>query len=139
MKSSTCVRLSTLLGILAMALLACAVGGCRVPVPKDVTRSTLRIQDGTNLIEISHPKDTMIDELDLDPATKTLRVRGYKSMANAAAVDATRAQAEANARAQTEAFHLLYNAGAAFGRSQGVPLPAIPPPSMAGTNPAASR
>lgn len=82
----------------------------------------VRIQAGTNVVEIRQPKDTTIDRLTFDPVHGTLKLEGYASAGNAAAIATARAQAEAQERLATRAFELGGQIGATVARAYGIPL-----------------
>lgn len=52
----------------------------------------------THTITVAQPKDTVINKLELDPATGQLTLEGYSATANAAAITATEAQIQAKAQ-----------------------------------------
>lgn len=119
---------------LFLCLILFGAAGCRSPRAEDVVRSTLHFQSGTNVIDVSHPKDTKIRRLRYSPTTQEVEVEGYESMANAAAVEATVKQAESQARIVESAMgfgrDLLARGAAAYGLP--VPQPSAPPAAMVG-------
>jgi hypothetical protein len=95
-----------------LALVA-AVAGCSSP--SKVARATIKIQCGANVVEVEQPKDTIIDSMEFSPDTGVLKMYGYQSTANAAAVEASRAQAAAQAETMKlflTAMQALANRGA---------------------------
>ncbi len=105
------------LGLLVVAILG---GGC-ASAGKAVT-ANIRLQCGTNSVTVSQPKDTIIDRMEFDPATGRLILYGYQSTANAAAVEAMRAQAEMQRQTMAQGLAMIQNLGAMAAQSQGVPI-----------------
>lgn len=120
------MRTLRFIGILwLLAVLACvaaAVTGCAGM--GGLVTARVRIQSGTNVVEIRQPKDTTIDSLTFDPVRGVLRLEGYASAANAEAIAAARAQAEAQERLFRRALELGGQLGATAARAYGIPIPA---------------
>lgn len=94
------------------------VAGCRAPV-RDVVRSEVTIQMGTNIVRIEQPKDTTVERLQWNG----LVLEGYTSTANAAAISAAKAQAEAQAAALAGMARTFGDAVRVMGAVYGVRLP----------------
>lgn len=105
------------LGLLVIAIFG---GGC-ASAGKAVT-ANIRLQCGTNSVTVSQPKDTIIERLEFDPTTGRLILYGYQSTANAAAVEAMRAQAEMQRQTMAQGIAMIQNLGAMAAQSQGVPI-----------------
>jgi hypothetical protein len=88
-----------LFGLVALAL---SQTGCRSIAR--LTSARIEIVSGTNRLSVIQPKDTVFKKLEFNPATGAIEVSGYSSAANAAAVEAQRAQSEAIANAITQTF-----------------------------------
>jgi len=105
-------------GVLAALVLAgLAPTGCagKMTKPSEVTESAFEYSIGTNRLVLRQPKDVEFDILEAkSPDGSTLRLSGYKSTANAAAIAAVRAQAEAQketARAGYEFGERMFEKG----------------------------
>lgn len=117
-------------GIFALAiifaLLAMATG-CASPRPVVVT--DIVIQRGTNVVRIANPKDTTIKRLQWEG----LVLEGYQSTVSAAAVDAARAQSEAQAVFGSGLLRMTETAMRGMAASKGITIPpnqAEPPAGM---------
>ena len=108
--------MKTFSAILSLILLA----GCASP--KDVTQAKLLFQHGTNTISITQPKDLVIDGMEFDPASGKLRLTGYRSTANADAVEASKVQLQSQWAAIAQFVTLMQMGAAAFGKSQGIDM-----------------
>lgn len=132
------------LGLLVLAILG---GGC-ASAGKAVT-ANIRLQCGTNSVTVSQPKDTIIERLEFDPTTGRLVLYGYQSTANAAAVEAMRAQAEMQRQTMAQGIRMIESLAERAAQSQGVPIaprsapapaapvltaPAAAPPTSAAAN-----
>lgn len=77
----------TLIGlVLAIGLVGCTT-------PGELTRAKVGIVDGKKSIRLESHKDTVIDEFERSP-DGTIKIRGYKSVANQGAIEASTAQAQ---------------------------------------------
>ncbi len=96
-------------GIIALIAIV-AIAGCASP--KDVTTAKLRFSAGTNeIFSIDQPKDTMFTRAEYrKPDGTTLIIEGYQSTGNAAAIEAVRSQAKAQADVSIRAMELIKDA-----------------------------
>lgn len=106
---------SACLILLAAALAA----GCASP--SKVTRASIEIQCGTNRVQVMQPKDTIIDRMEFDPRTGRLVLYGYQSTANAGAIEASKAQAAAQAAVWQAGFSTLQSIADKAAAAQGIP------------------
>lgn len=120
--------------ILVFIVTVLLLSGCASVAP--VVTAQVEIRSGTNSVVVSQPKDTTIEELEWDPKSGHLVLRGYRSSSKVEAI----AAAEASAKAQAEgwasmarAFELGAEAAAA---SQGVRVPDRQPTPRSASPPA---
>lgn len=83
-------------------LLLAVTSGCAVfkpaPRPAEVVTSDFHWRNGTNEVAMSQPKDTQFDRFVAHfPDGASIELEGYKSTANAAAIEAIRSANEAQA------------------------------------------
>lgn len=120
--------------LVALSALILAVG-CRSVTPQVVT-GHVRIQAGSNVVDISQPKDTRIAGLEFEPATGLLVLKGYESTANAAAITAAESEAKARTDMMTAMMGMIQSMAVLAAKTAApVPLPAsavVTPP--AGSN-----
>lgn len=116
---STATGLFVIIGT-GLVFLALLGSGCASA--SKVATAQIRLQCGTNFVTVSQPKDTIIDRMEFDPVTGRLSLYGYQSTANAAAVEANRAQAEAQRQIMGQGFLMLESLAARAAQSQGVPM-----------------
>ncbi len=100
-----------------LILLAFVLAGCAGV--RGLVTAKVRIASGTNVVEITQPKDTTIERL----RWNGLELDGYASSGNAAAIATARAQAEAQARVLTGSLDLAQDAVRTFGGMQGIRYP----------------
>lgn len=115
----------TILALWAVALVFCALAfltGCASP--KEVTTAVMKFASGTNeLFTITQPKDTSFDRAEYTkPDGSRLVVENYRSTANAAAIEAVKAQANAQKEVTLRAMELVKEAGQQAAQSQGIPV-----------------
>ncbi len=109
-----------IVGIFALALLFSLLAmatGCASPKPVVVT--DIVIQRGTNVVRIANPKDTTIKRLQWEG----LVLEGYQSTVSAAAVEASRAQAESQAVVGLGALRLAETGMRGMAASKGIQIP----------------
>jgi len=104
--------------LLALASILVCAGCART---KELTTSKVRIQIGTNLIEITQPKDTVFKKLIADPIKGTLTIEGYASSANVHAIESAATQAESQAMMFSQSLEFLRTTRDTMARAYGVP------------------
>ena len=92
---------------IGIALITALVLGSGCASAERVTRADFEMRMGTNVVHVSQPKDTIIERLEVDPLTGKWSMHGYQSTANAAAIEATRAQANAQAQVLTRMIDFI--------------------------------
>lgn len=101
--------------ILGVVVLSAGCAG-KLTKPSEVTESAFEYSVGTNRLTLTNPKDVQFDVLEARSADgSSIKVSGYKSTANAAAIEAVRAQAEAQketAKAGFEFGERMFEKGA---------------------------
>lgn len=109
-----------LIALLGLPLLLLS-GGCASP--KDVTTAEIRMMAGTNeMFRISQPKDTSFKRAEYrKPDGSVIVIEDYQSTANAAAVEAVKAQAQAQRDVAIRGMELVKEAGAKAAAANGVP------------------
>jgi hypothetical protein len=95
------------------------MSGCFSTVTETV-RTEFRVNPETGM-EMVSPKDVTIKSADFDPETGTLKIRGYQSAANAAAI----AQAGAAEKARSETMQYMFQMMAMMRANE---APSTPPP-----------
>ena len=119
--------------LVALAALTLAVG-CRSVTPQVVT-GHVRIQAGSNVVDISQPKDTRIQGLEFDPSTGLLVLKGYESTANAAAITAAESEAKARTDMMTAMMGMIQSM-AVMAAKAAAPVPMPSPAVVTPTAPA---
>ena len=102
----------------AIVIIALLTAGCSSV--KTVVTAEIKLQCGTNVVTVSQPKDTVIDRLEFDPKNGRLVLFGYQSTVNAAAIEAAKAQADAQAEVWKAGFSTLQALGE---RASGAMIP----------------
>jgi len=107
--------------LIILPALVVLVAGC--VSPKEVTTAVMTFAVGTNeVFTITQPKDTSFDRAEYTkPDGSRLVVENYRSTANAAAVEAVKAQADAQKEVTLRAMELVKEAGQQAAQSQGIP------------------
>lgn len=107
--------------LILLPALVVSLAGCASP--KEVTTAVMRFAAGTNeIFTITQPKDTSFDRAEYTkPDGSRLVVENYRSTANAAAVEAVKAQADAQKEVTLRAMELVKEAGQQAAQSQGIP------------------
>ena len=97
-----------------------ALAGCASP--KEVTNAKIRFMTGTNeVFSIEQPKDTMIGKAEYRrPDGSSLVIENYQSTANAAAVEAVKAQAQAQRDVSIRAMEMVGEAKDQAARAYGI-------------------
>lgn len=106
--------------------------------PKDVTNAKIRFSFGTNeLFSIEQPKDTQIGRAEYRrPDGSVLIIEDYQSTGNAAAIEAVKAQAQAQRDVSIQAMQMVGEAKDQVARAYGIPTSAgatrsVPSPASA--------
>lgn len=107
--------------LILLQSLVVLLAGCASP--KEVTTAVMKFTAGTNeVFTITQPKDTSFDRAEYTkPDGSRLVVENYRSTANAAAVEAVKAQADAQKEVTLRAMELVKEAGQQAAQSQGIP------------------
>lgn len=94
----------------AAAIIIIALTGCASP--KEVTTAKLRFFAGTNeVFTIDQPKDTTLTRAEYrKPDGTTLIIEGYQSTGNAAAIEAVKAQSQAQTQVAIHAMEMVRDA-----------------------------
>lgn len=103
----------------SIAVLALVLAGCAQP--KELTTTKIRFQLGTNVIEITQPKDTTFGRLYADPQKGVLEVEDYKSSANVHAMATAEAQTQAQAQMFAQSMEFLRTTREQMARAYGIP------------------
>lgn len=122
--------------LVALAALILAVG-CRSVTPQVVT-GHVRIQSGSNVVDISQPKDTRIAGMEFDPSTGMLVLKGYESTANAAAITAAESEAKARTDMMTAMMGMIQSMAVLAAKASSpvpIPLPAVVTPPASSNAP----
>lgn len=102
--------------------LCLALVGC-VSSPKDIVTAEIEIRHGTNVFRLKQPKDTTLKKASIDPFSGRVELEGYTSTANAAALEAQRAQAEMIGAVMDRTIQTADRLGAIAAKLSGVPIP----------------
>jgi hypothetical protein len=89
--------------------------------PSRVTKAEIKIQCGSNVVSVAQPKDTIIDRMEFDPKSGKLVLYGYQSTANAAAIEASRAQSQMQADVTKYGLAVIQALAERAAESQGLP------------------
>lgn len=108
----------------ALILLAgcLCLAGC-ISGPKDIVTAEIEIRHGTNVFRLKQPKDTTLKRASIDPYSGRVDLEGYTSTANAAALEAQRAQAEMIGAVMDRTVQTVDKLGAIAERLSGAPIP----------------
>lgn len=97
--------------------------GC-MSSPKEIVTAEIEIRHGTNLFRLKQPKDTTLKRASIDPYSGRVDLEGYTSTANAAALEAQRAQAEMIGAVMDRTIQTADRLGTIAARLSGIPIPA---------------
>jgi hypothetical protein len=107
--------------LIVMAGCLC-LAGC-ISGPKDIVTAEIEIRHGTNVFRLKQPKDTTLKRASIDPYSGRVDLEGYTSTANAAALEAQRAQAEMIGAVMDRTVQTVDKLGAIAERLSGAPIP----------------
>lgn len=107
---------------LIIPVLALVTAGCASV--KDQTQSKVNFTSGNKTVSIVSPKDVSFDSITVNPETGLVEVRGYKSVANSAAVAAAASQAQSQAQMGADMLATVKTLAEGYAKAQGVPVPA---------------
>lgn len=116
---------------IAITVLLAVVTGCASPRKSATARVTIAC--GTNVVEITQPKDTTIKRLEWDPRGGKLVMEEYSSAANAAVVAGETAKAQSQAIMFGQTVDLFGKLAVTAGRLNGIPVGDIQPGLVQGT------
>ena len=123
------------------AVFAALFTGCLSGRTEKLVTADMVFRHGTNEVRITQPKDTTFEDLMVSPSDGTIRVKGYRSVANEAAIKSAEEQAKAMQAMFGAAKDMAMDAFEAGLRAYGVPVPQrsptviqAPPPQFSPTN-----
>ena len=105
-----------------------SVSGC-ISSPKDIVTAEVELRHGTNIFRLRQPKDTTVKRVSIDPYSGRVELEGYTSTANAAALEAQRAQAEMISAVMDRTVQTVDKLGVIAAKLSGVPVPATNGPT----------
>jgi hypothetical protein len=131
--------MKTIRSLLFVPLSAFALTGCINGRTEKLVTSDIVIRHGTNEVRIANPKDVSFDDAMVSPSDGTVRIKGYRSTANEAAIRSAEEQAKAQAAMFGLAVQTARDSADMVLRAYGVPVPQRAPlspilPASTGTN-----
>lgn len=115
--------MKTLRSMLFVLLSAFVFTGCIHGRTEKLVTSDIVIRHGTNEVRIANPKDVSFDDAMVSPSDGTVRIKGYRSTANEAAIRSAEEQAKAQAAMFGFAVQTARDSADMVLRAYGVPVP----------------
>lgn len=113
--------------LLCVVAIAPLLVGCLGGRTEKLVTSDIVFKHGTNEMRIVNPKDVSFDDAMISPSDGTVRIKGYRSTANEAAIRSAEEQAKAQAAMFGFAIQTARDSADMVLRAYGVPVPQRPP------------